>query len=175
MKRVTLVSYEQMLETAQELKAATRGEIALCGGWAMHCYGSDRLTKDVDVIAKEPPALPEVGSLSFGGYQVEVSTGVPVDVIIRDDEYSDLYEEALEQAVSLPGVPIPVVSPEYLVVLKILAARGKDNLDLEFLLVSELVDLQAVRKLIRKFLGRFVVKEFDATLAEVRWRAGKST
>ena len=72
-----------MIDTKTGLEATLKlGEIAtasninwaLVGGLAMHLYGSDRLTKDVDIIANSLLDFsPILGYLKQGGVRYEVS------------------------------------------------------------------------------------------------------
>jgi hypothetical protein len=131
---------------------------ALAGGIAMHLYGFTRATKDVDMLAARLLDLPAQRQLSFGGasYRVELpQRTVTVDWIVRDDEQQDVYEAALADArVSREGLPL--VTPEWMVLLKKLADRGKDHLDLLWLLRADrLVDRAVVERLARKVFGKY--------------------
>lgn len=64
-------------------------DTVLVGGVAMMAYGSDRLTKDVDVACRDEylPGLKKIKDLSFGGFSALSPRGHPVDVVVRDDAY----------------------------------------------------------------------------------------
>ena len=155
-----------MIDTQTGLEATLKlGEIAnagnidwaLVGGLAMHLYGSDRLTKDVDIIANSLLDFsPILGHLKQGGvrYEVEIAENkVSVDWIIRRDEAKKYYEQALKDAVLLEGIPI--ISPEWLVIMKYIAGRFKDQEDAVFLLSRKgLVNRNKIRELIEKISGR---------------------
>src|SRR2546430_16408856 len=73
---------------------------ALVGGLAMLLYDSDRVTKDIDIIADKLLPLKNVGFLRQGGERYQVRTSkrmVPVDWIIRKDEFRELFEIALSE------------------------------------------------------------------------------
>lgn len=132
----------------------------LIGGVAMEFYGSDRLTKDVDfAAARELPendTIPWTGSLSFGGaiYKPE---DVEIDWVVRADEYQDLYQAAVD-ARAQTDLGIDIVLPEYLVIMKIVAGRGKDHQDALFLLRQpNLVDRGDVERLLRRIFGRAAI------------------
>ncbi len=117
-----------------------RVEWALADGIAMHLYGSPRMTKDVDVVSEEFLSLEGKHRLSFGGISYEVKVGkktVTIDWIVRNDDYVDYYRQALEDAVKLPD-GMKVLTPEWLVILKSIAGRGKDRDDAVFLLRNKL-------------------------------------
>ncbi len=57
---------------------------------------------------------------------------MPVDWIVRNDRARKFYEQALKESNELFGVPI--VTPEWLVILKYIAGRFKDQQDAVFLL-----------------------------------------
>lgn len=122
---------------------------AVAGGLAMHFYGSPRLTKDVDIIASKLPSRVPEHPLTFGGGSYALQVGkyeVQVDWIVRNDGYEKYYRAALATAIDLPN-GLRVVSPEWLVVLKLNAGRQKDLDDIVFLLRQEkLVDRPTVRR-----------------------------
>jgi hypothetical protein len=145
--------------------------VLIVGGLAMQHYGSDRLTGDVDVAAGRVLAgLAPVRDLTFGGVAAVTPAGLPVDLIVRNDVYADLFDEAIFAGVRVPDLPAPVVRPEYLVAMKMVAGRGKDWLDLEALLALGVVDLARARAVVGKHLGPFAVQEFDRIVEEVAWR-----
>jgi hypothetical protein len=155
-----------MIDTKTGLEATLKiGEIArnekvawaLVGGLAMHLYGSDRLTKDVDIIADNLlPITKILGHLKQGGVRYEIETSnhkVSVDWIIRRDEAKKYYEQALKDAVSIEGIPI--ISPEWLVILKYIAGRFKDQEDAVFLLSRKnLVNRNKIKDLITNISGQ---------------------
>jgi hypothetical protein len=155
----------RMIDTETGLEAAlVVGEIAdekniswaLCGGIAMHLYGSPRLTKDVDLIASDLLPLSAEKKLNFGGqhYTVKVDDKkIPVAWIVRDDDALNYYKAALADAVVIEGVR--VLTPEWLVILKYIAGRFKDQEDAVFLLKKkELIDRKKIKKLIVSNGGR---------------------
>ena len=145
--------------------------VALIGGLALQRYGSDRLTGDIDFAADAVLAgLPGGPALSFGGVQTRTPSGVPVDLIVREDDYRALYEEAIAQAVRVPGLPVPLATAEHLAAMKMAAARDRDELDLQFLLRARAVDVARARQIIYRHLGPFAAQEFDRVVEEVEWK-----
>lgn len=141
-----------MAKTVKALvKLADKNKIrvALCGGFAMHLYGSDRMTVDIDFLADAELPMPSEGPLSFGG--VKYSRGkTPVDWIIRQDDQTFVYQKALAERIKKDGYP--VLSPEWLAIIKLLAGRTKDQFDLLFLLRQPGLVNRAKVKLIVKVL-----------------------
>ena len=174
-KRKSFLSPDALEKAVRYVMACADGEgisVALVGGFALQLVGSDRLTGDVDMVSSAPiSALNEEEPLSFGGYRAKTSEGIPVDLILRDDEFRDLYEEALLFSIEIEG--LPVVKPEYLVAMKMVASRPKDDMDLEFLLGEDIVDLEKTRDIVRKHLGPYAVRELNALLEEAHWRRGR--
>ena len=165
-KRVQYISPEQMDRAIEEIARMTRDahiSAVLVGGCALQFYGSDRLTADIDFASKRSlPGTERLGELSFGGYQTMTPSGVPVDWIVRNDDYEELYEEAIEHSIRIEGVPIAVASPEYLAAMKMVARRRKDEADLEALIRSGLLDISNARKIIKRTLGAYAADDFDA-------------
>jgi len=147
-----MISSDTGVEAAQkigQLAAREAIEYAVAGGLAMYFYGSPRLTKDVDIIASKNLSLTPDHRLSFGGSSYTLQVGkyaVQIDWIVRSDGYQKYYRAALKDAIQLPN-GLRVVSPEWLVILKIIAGRQKDLDDVVFLLEqSKLVDRPAVKQ-----------------------------
>jgi hypothetical protein len=147
-----MISSDTGVEAAQkigQLAAREAVEYAIAGGLAMYFYGSPRLTKDVDIIASKNLSLTPDHRLSFGGssYTLQVDKyAVQIDWIVRSDGYQKYYRAALKDAIQLPN-GLRVVSPEWMVILKIIAGRQKDLDDAVFLLEQrKLVDRPAVKQ-----------------------------
>ncbi len=151
-------SARQAIETVGAIANQHDIDWALAGGLAVIIYGSDRLTKDVDIIASKllPPTLPVAGRLRQGGERYVVETekrATNVDWIIRNDVFKSMFDEALSEAVRIKG--IPVLTPEWLVILKFIAGRFKDQEDAVFLLSRKgLVDRKLVKEKIIKHAGK---------------------
>ena len=121
-------SATQAIQTVAEIANENGVDWALVGGLAMAIYGSDRNTKDIDIIASKLLPLEKQGLLKQGGERYLIETGkrtVAVDWITRNDEFKQLFQEALKEAVEINGVP--VLTPEWLVILKFIAGRFKDQ------------------------------------------------
>lgn len=130
---------------------------ALVGGVAMQVYGSDRLTKDLDIISDQhipdPSPLKRIGPLNFGGDAYQAPDGSKLDVIIRNDEYTALYQEALSNAVATPD-GIPIVTPEYLAAMKLGAGTDKHLLDLKWLIKQpDLLDVKKLENIVYRTMG----------------------
>lgn len=159
----------ETIETVGKLADENDIEWALAGGLAVILYGSDRLTKDVDIIASKKLPLESEGSLVQGGERYTVKTSrkeVAVDWITRNDEAKKFYERALKDAVMIQETPI--LTPEWLVILKYIAGRFKDQEDSVFLLrQKDLVNRQKIKQMILEIGGNETWAAFRAGLE--RW------
>jgi len=151
-------SASQAVEIITKLAEENNIDWALVGGLAMNLYGSDRLTKDIDVIADKLLPMSEkqiVGRLKQGGERYNTETDekiVTVDWIIRNDEFKPLFNEALKAAVKINDVP--VLTPEWLVIFKFITGRFKDQEDAVFLLSRNgLVNRNLIKEHIIKTAG----------------------
>jgi hypothetical protein len=164
-----LRALEQLAERARQAQI----RYAIAGGIAMHLYGFTRATTDVDVVADRELGIEAQRELSFGGksYQVKLDDQtVTVDWIVRDDDNAEWYEGALNATLD-SGVGHPIIAPEWLVILKFFAGRGKDHLDLLWLLrQDELVDRAEVRRIVTEVMGKkyaaVPLRDFDALFLE---------
>lgn len=142
----------------------------LFGAQAVHVWGMPRLTADVDVTARlrteDPSAF--IAGMREAGFDVRLEnvaefvrrtrvvpfvhrdSQIPVDVVLAGP---GLEEEFLERAspVDLGGVTIPVISPEDLLITKVLAGRPKDLEDVRGVLRERLLELDLSR--VRRVLG----------------------
>ena len=160
------------------LRAKRQGtRVALIGGTALQHFGSMRMTVDIDVIADVMLTDMSDGKpLSFGGEQTRALNGAPVDIIVRDDDYKRLYQSALATATTLPGVPIPVARPEYIAAMKFAAGRRKDEDDLEFMILNQVIDVKETEKIVYNHVGgQFAKQQFIAFVESTRWMASKNT
>lgn len=166
------ITTEEGLE-AVELLAKVADEngvdFMIAGGLAVQLYGFTRATTDADVFASDVLPLDAFRKLSFGGesYNVQIASGkvIVVDWIVRNDEQQDVYEASLIQS-SLLTEELHIISPEWLVIIKQLAGRGKDELDWMWLLRQDgLINREKVRKLLKELFGRAafaIVDEFNS-------------
>lgn len=153
----------------RELAQSENIEWALVGGVAMAMYDSPRLTKDVDIIAGKRLNLESVGRLVQGGecYQIQLEKRtVQVDWIVRSDTAKVFYEKALADAIKLEDLPI--ITPEWLVILKYIAGRFKDQEDAVYLLRQpNLVNRKKIKELILEIGGAAAWVLFKAGIS--RW------
>lgn len=165
------ISTDTGLAAARQIGDVAEGENvrwAIAGGIAMYLYGSPRLTKDVDLIASGNISLKERAPLTFGGSNYSIEVGkykVDVDWIVRSDGYAKYYQKALAEAVLLPN-GFQLISPEWLLILKMFAGRQKDYDDAIFLLKEMgLVDRPKVKE---NIVGAAGEDAWLATMASFR-------
>ena len=148
-------SATEAIKTVAEIAGEIGVNWALVGGLAMAIYGSDRNTKDIDIIADKLLPLEKKGLLRQGGERYLIKTTkkeVAVDWIIRNDEFKKLFQIALDEAVKINDVPI--LTPEWLVILKFIAGRFKDQEDAVYLLSrKEIVNRNLIKSHIVRVVG----------------------
>lgn len=156
---------DRALELVKEVSEREGIGSILIGGVAMQAYGSPRLTKNIDFAVDQPFPKPEIlayqGPINFGGESYRAPDGARIDIILRNDEYRDLYMEAVEnRAVTEEGVPI--ATPEYLAAFEFAANDEKHRLDLKWLLkMGGLVDVQKAKNIVYRHVGqRYGVENF---------------
>ena len=114
------------------------------GAQAAILYGAARFTEDIDVTVEigtlEASAL--VSALVSGGFTPRISdrkfidqtrvipvlhesTKIPIDIVLAGPGIEELFFDGA-RLVDVSGEPVPVASPEDLVVMKVLAGRPKD-------------------------------------------------
>lgn len=145
------------------------GRWFLFGAQAVNVWGSPRLTADVDVTVlltpREPAAF--VHDMFQSGFDLRVGhveefvartsvlpfvhrrTRMPLDVVLAGSGLEEQFALRARQ-VDVGGVEVPVLSPEDLLVAKILASRPKDLEDAAGVLRARRtsLDLDLVRSLL---------------------------
>lgn len=101
-----------------------------------------------------------VRRLSFGGVETRASNGVTVDVIVRSDAYARLYKEALRRSVPT-NLGVRLVTPPYLMAMKLVAGRAHDVDDLRRLVVLRPSAVKPAAELIERLLGAYARDDFE--------------
>ena len=143
------------LQHAQSILVAVGAPHALIGGVALWAYlppAAQRLTKDVDVAVPHAWMSKIEGEIRRRGLNMRPLTigglGVrdercTLDFIDRSPDFESLYDAAIDEAqqkgrmISTEDIDFPIVSVEYLVVMKLATAETTDERDIEHLLREE--------------------------------------
>jgi hypothetical protein len=169
-----------------EILNRSKAPRALIGRVAMWYWLDDEadheFTKDVDFAvpqASVPSILSalretgaEVSQLTIGGINARIAKrGIRADFIDRSSEewgnLQPLYLDAIRAAETQDDVfaGAPVAPPEHLVAMKLAAGTDKDERDAIRLLAKvKDLDIDAIRDLIRKFLGPGLLGRFEECL-----------
>jgi hypothetical protein len=183
-----------------ELLAALAGALSaldarwyVFGAQAALIWGRPRLTADVDVTVRLDPDQSDrlVHELEGRGFQLRVSqaddfvrrtrvlpfvyvpNGLPLDVVLAGPGLEEMFLSRAVQ-VRVGDVTVPVISPEDLIVSKILAGRPKDLEDVRGILLERLpqLDLEIIRttiSLLEEALSRGDLSPvLEAELARLR-------
>lgn len=138
------------------------------GAQAVSARAAPRATQDVDVTARIPrhqlqDALTALTGAGFAHRYPDiadelllagavlplshVATGFDVDLVIAGSGLEELALARVDR-LSISGVTVPVAHPTDLVVMKVLAGRGKDLDDVRALLATGKVDVDEARDLL---------------------------
>ncbi len=139
----------------------------VCGAQAAVVWGRPRLTADVDVTVRVPEGVldPLLADLSRAGFFLRVAdvadfvrrtrvlplvhTGslLPVDLVLAGPGLEEVFLQRARR-VELGGTSVPIISPEDLIVTKILAGRPKDLDDVQSVLRAQAgqLDLAWIRE-----------------------------
>lgn len=164
------------------------------GAQAALIWGRPRLTTDVDVtVGTVPGGMPALlSALESRGFALRIDatpdfvrqtrvlplvhgpSGLAADIVLGGPGLEDDFL-ARAVRVNVGGVTVPVLSPEDLIVTKILAGRSKDIEDIRGVLAErgtqlDLGRVRTVLEMLEQALGQSdLVPLFEAELA--RWRA----
>ncbi len=138
----------------------------LFGAQAALLYGAARLTADVDVTVqlRRRTSAELVGALEKAGLRLRVRdvgefvartrvlpfvhsrSGMPVDIVLAGPGIEECFFRRRRYRV-IEGVRVPLASPEDLIVMKVLAGRGKDEDDIVAILAAQRrLDLKRIRE-----------------------------
>lgn len=156
----------QVLAAVSDVLARWGDRWYLFGALAVVLWGRPRLTADVDITVQLAPedAAGFCADMERAGFRLRVrdpeafltrtrvmpflhqATQLPLDVVLAGP---GLEEQFLDRAlrVDIEGVSVPVITPEDLVVVKILAGRPKDLDDARSVLAERgpALDLERIR------------------------------
>ncbi len=132
-------------------------EWALAGGLALHLHGCPGVTQNAAILGSAKLKRESERKLSFGGESYSALVGkreIAIDFVVRDDVFREFYAAALRDAqVTADGWR--VVTPEWMAILKFLAGRAEDQLDLLRLLIKpNLVNRDKVERLLEELMGK---------------------
>ena len=128
----------------------------LFGAQAALLYGAARLTADVDVTVQlgDRATTKFVQALEKAGFRLRVRdvgdfvattrvlpfvharSAMPIDIVLAGPGLEELFFKRRRRRI-IEGVPVPVASPEDVVVMKVLAGRGKDEDDVLAILAAQ--------------------------------------
>lgn len=165
------VGPDQINSICRMLQNRSDSVMALIGSVALGWWGCPRLSPGVDLasfsgIGLDLPYTPL--KLPYGGTVWSGSEAPEVKIVVRTDEYMDLYRDAIRNAVPGP-LGFPVVSPEYLAAMKLAIHDLRHRLDLKWLLgKKDLVDRLKLQKIVHDYVGgRFALDALEVIEEEV--------
>jgi hypothetical protein len=164
-KNVLFERLKQAVDVLNTLRAeGCIDGFALIGGLAVSAWSPPRATMDIDllVLTKTENLDHVVKALSDAGMPAELRRGGsddPVPYLIRSDFLDIIIATKTYQAeavgksiaVNVAGKEIPVVSPEYLIILKLKAGGPQDLADVKELLAGNLVDKPLLAALSKRY------------------------
>lgn len=191
-QRVYVVPSHQAVADLLDALAAVMGERGvrwyLFGAQAAIVWGSPRLSADVDVTVEiDPAALNDyIATMGEHGFDVVFddpdfvartrvipfihrASRMPLDVVLAGPGFE---EDFLQRAVSVDigGSLIPVISPEDLIVTKILAGRPKDIEDIRGVITERRASLDVERiRVVLSLLEQALAQSDLLPLFEREW------
>ena len=148
----------------------------LIGGLAVSAWSPPRATMDVDllVLAERENLDHLVRALCDAGMPAELRRGGlddPIPYLIRADFLDIIIATKTYQAeavgesiaVNVAGKEIPVVSPEYLIILKLKAGGPQDLADVKELLAANLVDTSLLATLSKRYRVNTLLMKISST------------
>jgi hypothetical protein len=171
----------------------------LFGAQAALLYGAARLTADVDVTIdlgdREMVSL--VRALERAGFRLRVGdvgdfvaktrvvplvhppSGMPIDVVLAGPGLEQLFFKRRRRRM-VEGVRVPVASPEDVIVMKVLAGRGKDGDDVVAIVAARRrLDVALIRRMLAALEAALdqgdLRPRFEALLARGRRPASRGS
>jgi hypothetical protein len=182
----------RLLSSIDSAVGKSGGRWFLFGAQAVNVWGVPRLTNDVDITVGTPGGTDElVAEFRSHGFRprfdfdpeftrrtrvipmVHEETEIPIDIVLAGPGLEDEFFERARM-MRIERVDIPVISPEDLMISKVVAGRGKDLEDIRGILTvrGDAVDLDRVRgtlAMLEEALGQSdLVASFEALIRETK-------
>jgi hypothetical protein len=170
------------LTRLQKLLADAEIPSAVVGGLAVGAWGKARLTRDVDLKIllrrDERQRLLDLLAADYKPFKADLDDmfqhngiafvlspeGVRIDVMLTDIEFDEQIIARAKMIELVPGRPARVCSPEDLIVMKIIAARPQDDIDVAGIIQKQGENLD--NAYILKWLRDFEQVIDDSTLVQ---------
>ncbi len=168
---------------------ATGTQAAIIGGVAASLLGKPRLTKDIDAVVLDAGAEALIESGAPYGFLPRIADAVEFArntrmLLLRFAEGAidiDLslgalpFEYEVVDRSSMidvsPGVSIRVASPEDIIVMKSIAGRGRDIMDIENIMgANPDLDVERIRRWVREFSAVLEMPEIHDSLEKLLQR-----
>jgi predicted nucleotidyltransferase len=168
---------------------ATNVRAAIIGGVAASLLGKPRLTKDVDAVVLDMDAQALIDGGAPFGFVPRIADAVDFArntrmVLLRFSEGAidiDLslgalpFEyEVIDRSSMIdvsPGVSIRVASPEDIIIMKAVAGRGRDIMDIENIIrANPDLDVERIRRWVREFSAVLEMPEIHDALEKLLQR-----
>jgi hypothetical protein len=169
-KFVEASHFTKAIQTVQN--AFANYPYALVGGLAVQHWVTVRPTDDIDfaLLAND---LSHVKKLFPGGSETSLVYTVKIEGVNVDFMHSHIFPwtpDAIKHAIhkSESGIPLPVVTPEYLILYKMKAARFKDLEDIKALIRSDRGIYGKGKKLIQSFTAEDL-EDFEQLAREAEY------
>lgn len=165
---------------------------ALIGGYALQYLGEPRLTHDIDIqIIVDEADKAQVFRKLLAAFRARIedpfefamqhrvlllyaSNGVPVDIVLAPPGYGTVIAHRTRQITLAPDTPpIAIISPEDLIVHKLIAHRPVDLQDVQGILrrQGDALDLEYIRTVLASFREYVwehdLLQVFEQLLSEV--------
>lgn len=165
-----LVRLLRPLEAMMRWFDAAGVRAAIIGGVAASLLGKPRLTKDIDAVVMDAEAEALIESGAPYGFQPRIADAVDfarntrmlllrfpdgeIDIDLSLGALPFEYE-VIDRSSMIEvsrGVSIRVASPEDIIVMKVIAGRGRDIMDIENILQANPdLDVERIRRWVREF------------------------
>ncbi len=161
---------DALLRTLAARAATIGAKIALAGARARIVWGSNEVASTIDIIATTMP--PSVN----GFVQAEVDAGY-VHLLpqlrwsVRGDEFRELYRAAIERAVTLPNMALPIVPMDLLGAMLLADKTAAARTLLIANIVAGHMQTEPLRQIVLEHLGPYAVSDLESVVADAEWHA----
>jgi len=139
----------------QEYFNTQKWQYSLIGGLALLCWGEPRFTQDIDltlytgfeneekiidqILSRFQSRIDDMHNFAIKNrvLLIQTANGIPADIALGGLPFEKLLIERSQMYAFMPGKFLRVCTPEDLIVLKSFAARPKDWIDVEGILVRQ--------------------------------------
>jgi len=140
--------FREAIVAAAEAYERAGVRAVLIGGLASSAYGRPRTTRDIDFLVGDEAWVSHGVVISLRAGIPQEACQVPIDTIPIPDQYRELYERAIDDAIESDVRGVLIARPEWVAVTKLAGGRAHDVAAVADMMRAGVVDIHRLSLLL---------------------------